>query len=407
MISVEFENLILDEMMKAGITPPQEGIKYINKMVRFNPETGSKTGKLKARYIVELSHKDTGKYICQFEDYSSPVGIVTVFESKLKSNARPLTPQEIRKREIAQKKAEQREAWLKKIAREKLKAMAQASFRVDSHPYLFQKKFTKSEQSCLDIISDKHNRLLVPIRDVKTNKIINCQSIFEEPTPYFSLRKSPLKREKQKPFPEGTVFKRKFLKRFVKNLPKKGGFYMIAEKESDGKIYKGLDRDGLVCIAEGLATGFEAHLLLGSTVIVCFDADNMKNVAKELIHTYDMKPENLLTIADNDRFVEMTRPELGNKGLKVAKEIQAIFGIDYIYPHVNTNDFSILKQISDFNDLRIHYGAEYTRDMISEQIDRIIEKRHATKEDLIEGFNQIENDTPQAYYFYMNQFAQR
>jgi phage/plasmid primase-like uncharacterized protein len=91
-----------------------------------------------------------------------------------------------------------------------------------------------------------------------------------------------------------------------------------------------IDGSDDIILCEGYATGASIHMATGCTVIVCFDAGNMKKVAEHFKNTPKVR-----VAADRDK------EEKGAKGQKVAQEIKDTFGIPYVIPEV----------YGDFNDL--------------------------------------------------------
>jgi uncharacterized protein (DUF927 family)/phage/plasmid primase-like uncharacterized protein len=105
--------------------------------------------------------------------------------------------------------------------------------------------------------------------------------------------------------------------------------------------------DGVLCIAEGFATGASIHLATGYAVAVAFDAGNLLAVAKALREKFPTLP--LIVCADDDYRTA------GNPGLTKAKEAaQAVGGL------LAVPDFGADRPegATDFNDLHQAQGLE-------------------------------------------------
>lgn len=113
-------------------------------------------------------------------------------------------------------------------------------------------------------------------------------------------------------------------KRFLAGTAKKGAFYTINAVNDSKTIY----------LCEGWATGLSIAQVTGCEVRVCFDAGNLKNVAKEI------KGE-VIVAADNDH----SKPR--NTGLEAAFCSE----LPYVLPEFSAAE----SESSDWNDfLRIH-----------------------------------------------------
>jgi putative DNA primase/helicase len=115
-------------------------------------------------------------------------------------------------------------------------------------------------------------------------------------------------------------------KRFATGGQKKGHYHAIGAPQ------------GLIYVCEGYATGATIHTLTGQSVVIAFDAGNIKSVAKALSEKH---PDIQIVIAaDNDH---MKVPNVGlTKATQAAKEL----GLDLVSPSFETN-----KVGSDFNDM--------------------------------------------------------
>ncbi len=127
-------------------------------------------------------------------------------------------------------------------------------------------------------------------------------------------------------------------KRFLKNGRKKGCFLSIG----------GTPKNNRVVICEGYATGASIHESTGDFVIICFDAGNIKNVARNLRRIY--REETFIYAADNDIHAD-GQP---NKGVVSANIACAYYGGRVVIPQMDGNK-------CDFNDIYVQHGAETVR----------------------------------------------
>jgi putative DNA primase/helicase len=105
--------------------------------------------------------------------------------------------------------------------------------------------------------------------------------------------------------------------------------------------------NGVMCIAEGYATGASIHEATGHAVAVAFNAGNLAAVAHELRAKY---PEaKLILCADDDAATE------GNPGLAKATEAAQAVGGLVAFPDFGEDR---PEGATDFNDLMRHRGAE-------------------------------------------------
>ena len=143
-------------------------------------------------------------------------------------------------------------------------------------------------------------------------------------------------------FPDGS-------KRFLKGGQKKGCFHVI-QKENPSDKPKRFKRDELVFICEGFATGASIHLATSRSVVVAFDAGNLRSVCKELVAAY---PETEFVIAaDNDQWGVSD-----NTGIIAAAQVADEFQLSsYTFPMFHGYDTS--KDPTDFNDLHQLAGVE-------------------------------------------------
>ena len=107
----------------------------------------------------------------------------------------------------------------------------------------------------------------------------------------------------------------------------------------------GDDRNGPICLAEGVATGLSIHESTGYPCYVAFDADNMAKVAAFLKALFPDR--DFIVCADDDH------EKRANKGLSVARKIAAEHGFFVAKPRFLDGTGK-----TDFNDMHAEQGAE-------------------------------------------------
>ena len=142
------------------------------------------------------------------------------------------------------------------------------SAKLENHPYLTAKGFGEEKGFVLD------DKLLIPMRNVATNKLQGYQQIIWDTN------------------------ERKYVKKMLTGMRAKNAVFRIGEKGGD------------TWLVEGYVTGLSVHKALRSVglkscVVVCFSAGNMKKIASSI-------SEGGLVVADNDA---------STTGEKTAKEI--------------------------------------------------------------------------------------
>lgn len=131
---------------------------------------------------------------------------------------------------------------------------------------------------------------------------------------------------------------------------------------------------GTVYLCEGWATGATIHETTGGNVAVCFDADNLVEIARQfriMDHTLDLR-----ICGDDDRFKEK------NKGRESAEKAGEASMSPVFFPRFPEGVLG-----TDFNDLFVACGADAVRACL-------IEEKEVT-----EGFRPLGYDDL-AYYFY-------
>ena len=128
-------------------------------------------------------------------------------------------------------------------------------------------------------------------------------------------------------------------KLYLKGGRKRGCYYPI-----------GGEPDEFLFLVEGFATGASVAQCCGVSVAVCFDAGNLKPVAKVL--SLKFPKAELIFAADND----IETP--GNPGVAKAEEAASLYGGRVLIPEFDEPGYT------DWNDVHVHFGAEKVRDLI-------------------------------------------
>lgn len=131
-------------------------------------------------------------------------------------------------------------------------------------------------------------------------------------------------------------------KRFLSGGEKHGNFY----------VFGGDDTTCYIC--EGWATGASLHKATGNTVIVAFDAGNLKPVCENAKKI--MPGSGFVVAADNDRFTKRNGIPC-NVGLEKAYEAAAAIGASVVYPEFK----DLSSKPTDFNDLMQLEGLDAVR----------------------------------------------
>ena len=170
--------------------------------------------------------------------------------------------------------------------------------KTTDHPYLRDKKINGGKEYRVD----SNNRLIIPAKNLKTNKIESLQFISEDGQ-----------------------------KQFLPGGKKSGNAYTIGE----------LDEQKPILLAEGFATGKTLNDVSHLPAVVCFDANNLENVARQIREL--MPSAELFICADNDHAKE------NNVGVEKAQKAAKAVGAKVIIPQFT--DESKKLGYTDFNDL--------------------------------------------------------
>jgi putative DNA primase/helicase len=106
-----------------------------------------------------------------------------------------------------------------------------------------------------------------------------------------------------------------------------------------------------VAMVEGFATGATVHMATGWSVVVCFSAGGLVNVAPYL------KDHDVIVCADNDEATEQKTG--GNPGIRKARDAAKYLGCKMVYVR-NEGDLSI----TDFNDVHVKRGLDCVRSQL-------------------------------------------
>ena len=170
--------------------------------------------------------------------------------------------------------------------------------KTTQHPYLEKKGVNGGKE----YRQDKNGRLIIPAVNPQTKKIETLQFID----------------------PDGS-------KQFLTGGKKSGNCHILGE----------LDENKPILFAEGFATGKTLHDISHLPAVVCFDANNLENVAKQIKEL--MPGSDLYFCADNDHALK------NNVGVEKAQKAAEAVGGEVIIPKFS--EASIKQGMTDFNDL--------------------------------------------------------
>jgi len=128
-------------------------------------------------------------------------------------------------------------------------------------------------------------------------------------------------------------------KRFKKHASPKGGMLFLAQK---------INKNDIIRVCEGYATGCSIYEAVGSPVVVSFGASNILSVSLSLRMKYPLNQ--IIICADNDQFNKQ------NTGLTYGLEAAQKAGAKIIYPKFDSFDLS--SKPTDYNDLMCLAGIE-------------------------------------------------
>lgn len=143
----------------------------------------------------------------------------------------------------------------------------------------------------------------------------------------------------------------------------KSGTKLFQQGQMFGCFHKIVGNEKYI-LCEGFATGVSIHKATGATVIICFFANNLFQVAKIFKH------KNPIIACDNDAYGE------DNAGLMAGKKIKADLDIDYIYPVFPNGE----KSATDFNDYESMFGIQSLKDLLSSVFQQNKNSEHKTME---------------------------
>ena len=145
-------------------------------------------------------------------------------------------------------------------------------------------------------------------------------------------------------------------KRFVKDAPKAGGFFVIGGTSGCGAAAptQGVHKPVFMC--EGFATGATVYEATGRPVVVCWDCGNLANAAPYLMQMF---PGQLVLAADNDHLTN------GNPGMAAAFDLVEKYSIPFTAPQ-----FEKKEKGTDWNDYAAIHGIEKTAEDIYIQLEQ-------------------------------------
>ena len=222
---------------------------------------------------------------------------------------------------------------------EMARAIWEAAEPCDTHPYLARKgvksfglRYGDFEVERLDdetgeITITKMKALLVPLLD-RSQQIWSLQAISSK---------------------EGGA------KLLLKNGRKSGNFFVIGKPQTIGGRH-------VFILVGGYATGASVHEATGHMVVVCIDASNLRNVARQL---RERDPDAVIVVgADNDLWGRRQDGSAYNPGMEAAKQVASESGALIVAPEFCENDATgkdekgRLKGPKDWNDWHCINGAK-------------------------------------------------
>ena len=276
-----------------NIIPPTE-ILDDGRLHRCDAE--GKGGKGDAAYLLHSDGIPAGG----FENHRDGLG----WQSWRADIGRNLTPTEEAahraKIEAARRVREAEEAERKAKAREKACMLWAEAYSCMDHPYLTKKGISANGAKV------HRDRLVLPMRDAKEQKIHSLQFIGADGE-----------------------------KRYLTGGRKEACYFGIGKPE------------GVLCIAEGFATGASIHEATGYAVAVAFDCGNLFPVAKALRERF---PDIRLVLCADDDY-----QATGNPGLTKAREAALAVGGAVAVP---VFDKARPDNAKDFNDMAALYGRD-------------------------------------------------
>ena len=245
------------------------------------------------------------------------------------------TPEELarRQRENAERAAKEEADTARERADTAAKAAAiwqEATEAAEDHPYLIRKGIKPHGARC------HKGQAVIPMRD--GGEIHSLQFIG----------------------PDGD-------KRFLTGGRVSGCYFSIGKRD-------GLKPDGVICIAEGFATGATIHEATGHAVAVAFNAGNLSPVAKAMREKFP--DARLILCADDD----IATP--GNPGLNKASEAARIVGGLLAIPEFGENR---PEKATDFNDMAAHCGIDAVQRAIANASDPGIAAQGRAGENALAG----------------------
>ena len=298
-----------------------------------------------------------------------------------KTDEQELTPNEAFNKIIHEKKALQQKEKkeLNQLAAEEAQKIIEKTKHFESSsvlsPYLTKKGFQTKGSGAQLIDENGKVELIIPIQN-SNDKTVNIQRIF----------------------PDGK-------KLFLKGGQKKECFHIIDQNTNAPFSENNVTFHNTIYLVEGYATGLSVHLATNSTVIVCFDAGNLKSVSqiiKEITPQISDTDPTYLKFAvacDDDHKNEV------NTGLESAKEAVKNILDQGLCAYLCIPDFGGRRKDpdTDWNDLHVASGLDEVRKQLASLQDTNTEILNKPKEFIhrnteISAHPRINITAPDSYY---------
>jgi putative DNA primase/helicase len=307
----------LNFLQKNEIAPANPADIVADDTRRYYTVEGDKQGVKKASYALAANGDFAYGYATSMRS-----GITYSYTSKSdkKFNSEELAAWKIKSAEARKKQEAELLKWQTEVQKIAISLLASSQLAVN-HPYLEHKQvkpYTGVKCGYWEQ-RKKQNCIFIPLRDEK-RLVWNIQAVFPE------IDKE-LERDKD----------------FLYGGRKQGLYFSI-----------GTTTDILV-ICEGYSTGASIHEATGHTVVIAFDAGNLKPVALAIKAKFP--DARLIFCADNDQFKQE------NTGIiKANQAAGAIGGAVVIFPEFADADLE--GKPTDWNDAAILYGKEWVAEKI-------------------------------------------
>ncbi|SDP35837.1 DUF5710 domain-containing protein [Desulforhopalus singaporensis] len=250
------------------------------------PVDTDKAGKKSGAYVIYPDGRPAGF----MQNHKTGEKINVKYEGEL--------PRDAVKQKGETSREEELQARYEKAAKTAFGIYVNAAPAPKDHPYLLAKKIEPED----GIRVDNSNRLIIPLKNPKTDRIESLQFISENGDKYL-----------------------------LKDGRKSGNCCVLGKLEADKPIL----------LAEGYATGKSLQDIAHLPAVVCFDAGNMENVAHSIKEL--MPDAEIFICADNDHSKKK------NVGLEKARRVAKAIGGEVIVPEFSEQQKK--QGLTDFNDL--------------------------------------------------------